>query len=167
MGVYREGETTDFDDEELFKAAEPKNLSWINLVLVIIVAVLLIVSFWSIHSMRNLSSTVKNLRSEIANVTDRIDALSSYVNSKPWEKVTTPVTEQPTNPTPIREKYTTVNLNLRKGAGSNFEIIVIIPKGSKVTVLEEGAEWHKVKYTDKESKEYEGYVAKQYLSDKP
>ncbi len=166
MSFFNESNTTDFDDEDLFKAAEKKGPSWVNLILIVLVVVMLIVTFWNVHGTRGLAGTVKNLRSDIASLSDKVDSLDNFINSKPWEEVTPPVTE-PTIPPRVTERYTTVNLNLRKGAGSTFEILVVMPKGSKVTVLEEGAEWFKVRYTDKDAKVFEGYTAKQYLSEKP
>ena len=55
-------------------------------------------------------------------------------------------------------KTTTDNLNLRKGAGADYKIILTIPKGKKVTVISTGSTWYKVKYNGKT-----GYVNKKYL----
>lgn len=55
---------------------------------------------------------------------------------------------------------TTTDLNLRSGAGTNFESIMILGKGDTVKILERANdEWVKVQYKDKI-----GYVAVSYLS---
>lgn len=55
--------------------------------------------------------------------------------------------------------YTTDELNLRKGPGVGYAIIVAMPKGSEVTVLSTSEAWPKVRY-----KTYEGYCSPKYLS---
>lgn len=61
-------------------------------------------------------------------------------------------------------KKTTDDLNLRKAIGTKSAIILTIPKGKKVEVLQDNAGtkngyvWSKVKYANKT-----GYVAKKYL----
>jgi uncharacterized protein YraI len=50
-------------------------------------------------------------------------------------------------------------LNLRKGPGTKHEVIISMPKGSKVTVVKkESDEWWKVRYENRE-----GYVSSQFL----
>lgn len=56
-------------------------------------------------------------------------------------------------------KYTTCNLNLRKGPSTNYAKILTIPKGSKLTCLNESNGFVKVKYNG-----YVGWCCKQYLS---
>ncbi|NLC66684.1 MAG: SH3 domain-containing protein, partial [Clostridium sp.] len=68
----------------------------------------------------------------------------------------------------IRETYaeerlpgthiTTNNLNLRRGAGTNYGILLTIPKGGKVEVLSTSGSWSKVNY-----KGTTGFVSSQYL----
>ncbi len=53
----------------------------------------------------------------------------------------------------------TVDLNLRKGAGKNFKLITVLSKGDTVTLLDNSGDyWAKIQYKDKV-----GYSAKQYL----
>ena len=65
-------------------------------------------------------------------------------------------------------KTTTVKLNLRAKKGTNSTILVEIPKGKTVEILEDNAgkangyEWSKVKYQTK-TEGYTGYVAKEFL----
>lgn len=56
------------------------------------------------------------------------------------------------------QKTTTAALNLREGAGTSYDVIRVIPKGAKVTVLKESGSWTKVKY-DGDT----GYVFSSYL----
>lgn len=53
--------------------------------------------------------------------------------------------------------YTNCNLNLRKSASSKGELLVTIPKDTKVTVLDKSTDWYKVKVTIKK-KTYTGYA---------
>lgn len=59
-------------------------------------------------------------------------------------------------------RYTTANLNLRTGPGTSYSIILTMPKGSKVYVLDTKYAWPKVRYTDRE-----GYASPSYLSTTP
>lgn len=59
-------------------------------------------------------------------------------------------------------RYTTANLNLRTGPGTSYSIILTMPKGSKVYVLDTKYAWPKVRYTDRE-----GYANPSYLSTTP
>ena len=52
------------------------------------------------------------------------------------------------------------SLNLRKGPGTNEQIIKSIPKGEQVEVLSTQGEWSNIKHND-----IIGYVSSQYLSD--
>ncbi len=55
---------------------------------------------------------------------------------------------------------TTANLNLRTGAGTNYNIITTIPKGKNVTVLDNsGSVWVKVQYGSSQ-----GYCSREYLN---
>src|SRR5687767_8686353 len=55
---------------------------------------------------------------------------------------------------------TTADLNLRSGAGTNFDILTTMPKGSKVSVVKAAAEngFYQVKYTN-----LTGWASGQYL----
>lgn len=66
-------------------------------------------------------------------------------------------TGKPDTGTQIR--YTTDELNLRKGPGVSFAIIAVMPRGSEVTVLNTSEAWPKVRY-----KTFEGYASPSYLS---
>ena len=56
-------------------------------------------------------------------------------------------------------KYTLVNLNLREEKSTTSNIITVIPKYSKIEVIDADDEWLKVIYDSKE-----GYVYKDYVS---
>lgn len=57
-------------------------------------------------------------------------------------------------------RYTTANLNLRKGASTSYSIILTIPKGANVTIVSNNSNgWSLVKY----SSSY-GFVSTKYLS---
>ena len=62
-----------------------------------------------------------------------------------------------TTPSTTETATTTANLKLRKTAKTG-SVITTMPKGSKVEVLEKGAEWSKVKYNGKT-----GYASNAYL----
>lgn len=55
-------------------------------------------------------------------------------------------------------KKTTENLNMRTGAGTNYSIIVQIPKGTSVKVLSTSNGWDKIEYNEKT-----GYCSNSYL----
>lgn len=61
-------------------------------------------------------------------------------------------------PTQINTARTTGNLNMRKGSGTSYGIILTIPKGQEVTVLSTSDGWSKVNYQGKT-----GYVSHKYL----
>lgn len=63
----------------------------------------------------------------------------------------------PSSSTEVR--YTTANLNLRTGPGTGYPIILVIPKGSSVTVLGISSGWANVNYSGRT-----GYVSTSYLS---
>lgn len=64
--------------------------------------------------------------------------------------------------TVISYKYTTAALNLRTGPSTSYAIILTIPKGSQVEVLDTSKAWPKVRYSGKE-----GYASPSYLSNYP
>lgn len=55
--------------------------------------------------------------------------------------------------------YTTANLNLRTGPGTSYAVVVVIPKGSAVTIGTPSNGWVKASYYDKT-----GYVSTAYLT---
>ena len=70
-----------------------------------------------------------------------------------------PVTpEVPSTPSTTSITKTTVNLNMRKGAGTGYGIILTIPKDKAVTVVSSANGWTKVTYNGST-----GYVSSSYL----
>lgn len=58
------------------------------------------------------------------------------------------------------EKYVTVDLNLRRGPGTNYSVIAVIPRGTVVTIDEDcDCKWVPVEY-----KGLIGYISTKYLS---
>lgn len=56
-------------------------------------------------------------------------------------------------------RYTTADLNLRTGPGTSYSIIISMPKGSMVTILDTKYAWPRVRYGTRE-----GYASPSYLS---
>ena len=59
-------------------------------------------------------------------------------------------------------RYTTGNLNMRSGPGTSYSVILVIPKGAEVAVLDSSSTWYKVSYGGKT-----GYASSSYLSSSP
>ena len=55
---------------------------------------------------------------------------------------------------------TTQDVNVRKGAGTKFETLGVIPNGSAVTVLELNGKWAKIDFEGNE-----GYISTKFLQD--
>ncbi len=75
------------------------------------------------------------------------------------------VVDEPSNPAPPVEndvRYTTADLNLRSGPSASYSILLSMPRGSKVTILDTKNSWPRVKYGSKE-----GYASPKYLSTSP
>ena len=51
-------------------------------------------------------------------------------------------------------------LNLRKGAGSNHEVVISIPTNAKVKVINKGNDWWEIEYNN-----HKGFVSSKYLSE--
>jgi len=64
--------------------------------------------------------------------------------------------------TVLSYKYTTAALNLRTGPSTAYAVILTIPKGARVEVLDTSKAWPKVRYSGKE-----GYASPSYLSNYP
>jgi len=64
-----------------------------------------------------------------------------------------------TAPAELPVRYTTANLNMRTGPGTSYQVIVVIPKGAAVSVIDSSSSWYKVSYGGKT-----GYVSSTYLS---
>lgn len=82
--------------------------------------------------------------------------------AKPQEPVpTVPTTPTvPTSPTETTSvTKTTVNLNMRSGAGTGYSILLTIPKGTAVTLISTSGTWSKVTYSGKT-----GWVSSTYLA---
>lgn len=60
----------------------------------------------------------------------------------------------------IKTKYTTANLNIRKGPGVNYDRLTTLSMGTKVTVYWTAGNWAYVSAAD-----LKGYVSTEYLSD--
>lgn len=57
---------------------------------------------------------------------------------------------------------TTYNLNLRSGPSTGYSILLVIPQGTPITVLETANGWHKVSYAGRT-----GYVSASYVAVSP
>ena len=55
-------------------------------------------------------------------------------------------------------KKTTAYVNMREGGGMSYDIVMVVPKGAKVTMLKQGTYWTKVKYNGNV-----GWIKKTYL----
>lgn len=60
--------------------------------------------------------------------------------------------------TNVKKGYTTANVNLRTGAGTNYAKIITIPIDSGVEIISKGSSWSQVKYNGRV-----GYMSSQYL----
>ena len=56
------------------------------------------------------------------------------------------------------KKTTTAYVNMREGGGMSYDVVTVVPKGAKVTVLKQGTYWTQVKYNGKT-----GWIKKTYL----
>lgn len=59
-------------------------------------------------------------------------------------------------------RYVTGNLNMRTGPGTSYPVILVIPKGAEVGVLDTSGSWYKVSYGGKT-----GYASSSYLTASP
>ncbi|MCD7918101.1 MAG: SH3 domain-containing protein [Clostridiales bacterium] len=60
---------------------------------------------------------------------------------------------------------TTAALNLRSGAGTDYSVVTVIPKGETVTVLDKTDDtWYQVSYTNSAGTIWTGYVSAAYLT---
>ncbi len=62
-------------------------------------------------------------------------------------------------PAPAKVGKTTANSNLRKGPGTQHEVIRVVPAGSTVSIVGESGDWYQVRYTNS-GMTYTGYIAK-------
>jgi len=83
-------------------------------------------------------------------------ALKKYANTNSTS-TSTNTTNSVTNASTM---YTTANLNMRRGASTNYSIIATIPKGTAITIISNNSNgWSLVKYNS----DY-GFVSRTYLS---
>lgn len=98
--------------------------------------------------------TVISLTGKWAQVT--YNGKTGYASTDYMVKVAAPA---PAPEVPAADVRTTLyNLNLRSGAGTNFAILLTIPKGTKLTVEAQEGSWAQVTYAGRK-----GYVAADYL----
>ena len=76
----------------------------------------------------------------------------TFVQTGTSAPVVSPVTTSDT-------RVTTVNLNMRSGAGTNYSLLLTVPKGTTLTVQSVSGTWAKVAYGGKT-----GYVSTAYLT---
>lgn len=99
-------------------------------------------------------NTKESLTSEPENVSESTSESASASTS---EALTSAAS---TTAAPLNEKrYTTEELNVRTGAGTNFDKVGMLPKGSEVTVLREENGWSVIEYNGSER-----YVSSLYLA---
>lgn len=84
---------------------------------------------------------------------------SKYLNKTVKTSAKTSV-KAPATPKASKTSYvTTDNLNLRTGASTKYQVLVLIPKGKEVEYLGASGSWYKVKYGTRT-----GYVSSAYLT---
>lgn len=84
---------------------------------------------------------------------------TGYMHSS-WLKVSTTSSSSSSN---VQYLITTTSLNLRKGAGTKYSVVKVVPKNTVLTAIGTSGNWYKTKYTVK-GKTYTGYLSKSYLS---
>lgn len=61
----------------------------------------------------------------------------------------------------------TGDVNMRAGAGTSYNVVVVVPANASVTVKDtSNKSWYKAKYKDKKGKAYTGYISSKYLAKK-
>lgn len=83
--------------------------------------------------------------------------------NKPKEETKSEVkTEEPKKEETKKDVYVTADggLNMRENPDKNAKVLVLIPNGTKLTVLEEQGDWYKVEYDGKT-----GWIMKDYVSE--
>lgn len=60
--------------------------------------------------------------------------------------------------TTAQSYITTQDINVRKGAGTKYETLGVLPKGSKIEVLEKNGKWSKINYENDK-----GYISTKFL----
>ena len=62
-------------------------------------------------------------------------------------------------PAAVEMYYTTASLNLRSGPGTSYKVLLVMPKGAGVEVLQKNGDWYQVRY-----KGTTGYASRKYLT---
>lgn len=83
-------------------------------------------------------------------------------SNKPKEEPAPTKTEEPQKTETKKEVYVTADggLNMREKPDKNAKVLILIPTGTKLTVLEEQNGWYKVEYNGKT-----GWVSKDFVSE--
>lgn len=86
---------------------------------------------------------------------------AGYVSASYVKKLSSSSATAATSSTTSKTGYVRASggLNLRKGAGTSYGVICVIPNGSAVTVKSSSGSWYKVVYNGKT-----GYVSSSYIS---
>lgn len=80
---------------------------------------------------------------------------------KKVEETVKPVKPEPFKPTSYA---VTADVRMRKGQGTNTDVVTLLPKSSVVTVTDiSNAGWYKVTYINYKNKKFEGYISSTYL----
>lgn len=86
---------------------------------------------------------------------------TGYLASKHLKKADTTVKPEPFKPTAYAA---TADVRMRKGQGTNTDVVTLVPKSSVVTVTDiSNAGWYKVSYVNYKNKKFEGYISSAYL----
>lgn len=75
-------------------------------------------------------------------------------------------TVKPVKPEPFKPSSyaVTADVRMRKGKGTNTDVVTLLPKDSVVTVTDiTNAGWYKVSYMNYRNKKFEGYISSTYL----
>lgn len=84
----------------------------------------------------------------------------TYSGSQGYASLTYLVDDATTPPEQTTVYYTTDELNLREGPGTNYKIIAVMPYGSKVTAVPGSGSWLKVTYQGKTGYAHGAYLTK-------
>ncbi|MEM8794071.1 MAG: SH3 domain-containing protein [Pseudomonadota bacterium] len=97
------------------------------------------------------------------NLEQRRDAIARQRAESQEDKTPSPVVKQPDEAEPGRMMYVDASrLNVRSGAGKEFQVTWTLKRDEAVSVIEEAGDWRRVK-----SSRYDGWVYHSYLTEKP
>jgi len=88
-----------------------------------------------------------------------LTGITTVTSPAPTTPAPAPTTPAPTAPATAGTSKTTVNLNMRSGAGTSNAVLLTIPKGGTVTVHSTSNGWSNVTYNGKK-----GWVSAKYLT---